>query len=487
MFILSLDQGTTSSRAIVFDQAGSPIAISQKEIRQYYPFPGWVEHDAEEIWQTQIEAAQQAMRMADAAGTDIAALGIANQRETTILWDRNTGKAVHPAIVWQDRRTSDRCFELKSQGIDALIEAKTGLIPDSYFSATKLEWLLKNITMGHRDLAFGTVDSYLIWRLTGGKVHVTDVTNASRTMLFDIHRMEWSKELLEVFGIPESILPRVVASSEIVGYTDPSLFGASIPIAGIAGDQQAALFGQACFHPGMVKCTYGTGCFLLMNTGSQALSSTNRLLTTVAASSNGANTYALEGSVFVAGAAVQWLRDEMGFIRHSSEAEEIARSVHDSAGVYVVPAFTGLGAPYWDSYARGAILGLSRGTGKAHIVRATLESIAYQCRDVLAAMTKDHGQAITEVRVDGGASSNDFLMQFQADLLGTPVVRPRFTETTALGSAYLAGLACGLWESTSQLEANWTIDRTFAPSITEARRQELIEGWNDAVSRVRSS
>jgi len=488
--ILALDQGTTSSRAIVFDRRGFPLAVSQKEIVQHYPEPGWVEHDPEEIWMTQLEAARQAILMAEATDK-ITAIGITNQRETTLLWNRETGKTVHRAIVWQDRRAADRCADLITSGHGPDITAQTGLIADSYFSATKLAWLLDNVPGARADaeagkLAFGTVDSFLIWRLTGGDVHVTDVTNASRTMLFDIHRMEWSADLLEMLRIPRAVLPQVVKSCEVVANTEPDVFGYPIPIAGIAGDQQAATFGQACFHPGMAKGTYGTGCFLLINTGSNARTSSNRLLTTIAASAGRKATYALEGSVFIAGAAVQWLRDEMGFIRYSSEVEEVARSIPDSGGVYVVPAFTGLGAPYWDSYARGAIFGLTRGTGRSHIVRATLESIAYQCRDVLDAMALDLGEPIKEVRVDGGASNNDFLMQFQADILGIPVVRPKFTETTGLGVAYLAGLATGFWDSVDEIESQWSVDRTFVPSMLETRRAELYAGWQDVVRRTRT-
>jgi glycerol kinase len=487
--ILALDQGTTSSRAIVFDRRGNPLAVSQKEITQHYPEPGWVEHDPHEIWSTQLEAARQAILMAGATGR-IDAIGITNQREMTLLWDRETGKPVHRAIVWQDRRTADRCTQLKSAGHEEAITAQTGLIADSYFSGTKLAWLLDNIPGVRADaeagrLAFGTIDSFLIWRLTGGRVHVTDFTNACRTMLFDIHRMDWSPDLLDLLRIPRSVLPTVVASSGVVGYTEPEVFGASIPISGIAGDQQAATFGQACFHPGMAKSTYGTGCFILMNTGLDPKVSTNRLLSTLAASSGRQTVYALEGSVFVAGAAVQWLRDEMGLIRYSSEVEEVAASIPDSGGIYVVPAFTGLGAPHWDSYARGAVFGLTRGTGRRHLVRATLESIAFQCRDVLDAMALDNGGPLREIRVDGGAANNDLLMQFQADILGIPVVRPKFTETTGLGAAYLAGLAVGFWESMNDIESQWCIDRTFVPVMADDRRRELYAGWQDAVSRTR--
>jgi len=489
-YVLALDQGTTSSRAILFDHRGHSCATSQKEITQYYPEPGWVEHDPEEIWESQLAAARQALQIVNANPCDVAAIGITNQRETTVLWNRETGRPLHRAIVWQDRRTADRCARLKEVGFEKTITAQTGLIADSYFSATKLEWLLDNVLGARMDaeagrLAFGTVDAYLLWRLTKGQVHATDVTNASRTMLFDIHRMDWSPELLTEFRIPREILPQVVESSRRVGECDAELLGAPIPIAGIAGDQHAATFGQACFHTGMAKSTYGTGCFLLMHTGDQARASTNRLLTTLAASAEGKAKYALEGSVFVAGAAVQWLRDELGLIRHASEIEEIAQSIPDSGGVYVVPAFTGLGAPYWDSYARGAILGISRGDGRAHIARATLESIAFQCRDVLEAMSRDHGSSLTEIRVDGGASANNFLMQFQADILGIPVVRPSCTETTALGAAYLAGLAVGFWESQEEIESLWAKDREFIPAMSADCRDSLYSGWKDAVQRVR--
>ena len=490
--ILALDQGTTTSRAIVFDQTGKPRSVSQKEITQSYPKSGWVEHDPAEIWATQTAAAKQAILMAGIDAKDVQAIGITNQRETTLVWNRETGNPIYPAIVWQDRRTADRCAELRGQGYEQAIAAQTGLILDSYFSATKLAWILENVPGARGEaengrLAFGTIDTYLTWRLTGGKVHATDVTNASRTMLFDIHRFEWSRELLDLFRIPDSLLPVVVPSSGIVGLTEPDLFGFSIPIASLVGDQQAATFGQACFHPGMAKSTYGTGCFLLANTGSRPVHSQHRLLTTLAASVGEQPTYALEGSVFVAGAAIQWLRDEMGLIRHSSEVEEIAKSIPDSGGVYVVPAFTGLGAPYWDSYARGAVFGLSRGTGRAQLVRATLESIAFQCRDVLDAMAQDLGEPLTEIRVDGGASNNDLLMQFQADILGLPVIRPKFTETTGLGAAYLAGLAVGFWASDQEIESQWSMDRRFAPAMSEARREELYAGWQDSVSRVRKT
>ena len=485
-WVLALDQGTTSSRAILFDREGNLGAVGQRELPQSYPRPGWVEHDPEVIWATQLAAAREAMRSGGVSADDIAAIGVTNQRETTLLWNRETGAPVHPAIVWQDRRTADRCASLPED----LIRSKTGLRADSYFSGTKLEWLLANVPGVRADaeagrLAFGTVDCFLVWRLTGGRVHATDATNASRTLLFDIHRSEWSEELLALFGVPRAVLPEVVPSSGVLGLCDPEWFGRAIPIAGIAGDQQAASFGQACFHEGMVKATYGTGCFLLAPTGGRATPSPNRLLTTIAASVEG-RSYALEGSVFVAGAAVQWLRDELGIISRSEEVEPLAASVPNSAGVHVVPAFVGLAAPYWDSGARGAILGLTRGAGRAHIARATLESIAFQCRDVVDAMARDRGAAFREIRVDGGAARNDLLMQMQADTLGIPVVRPRVTETTALGAAYLAGLAVGFWESASEIEALWSRDRTFEPVLSVDARECAYAGWQRAVARVRS-
>ncbi len=491
-FVLALDQGTTSSRAILFDSHGRPCSAAQREITQHYPQPGWVEHDPEEIWESQLAVAHQALARINAKPYEIAAMGITNQRETTILWNRETGQAVHNAIVWQDRRTAGRCEELAASGLGPTIQQTTGLVVDSYFSATKLEWLLDHIPDARAaaergQLAFGTVDSFLLWRLTGGCVHATDITNASRTMLFDIRSMDWSEDLLGLFHIPRALLPEVASSVGAAAETYKGIFGSSIPISGIAGDQQAATFGQACFHPGMAKSTYGTGCFLLVHTGVTPRPSANRLLTTPAAGSILEPEYALEGSVFVAGAAVQWLREELGIIRHAADVEELALSVEDAGGVYVVPAFTGLGAPYWDSSARGAILGLTRGAGKGHIARATLESIAYQCRDVLEAMARDCGSAMTEIRVDGGAASNDLLMQFQADICGIPVVRPVCTETTALGAAYLAGLAVGFWESREQIESLWTRDRTFEPSMSEDRRDALYRGWQDAVARVRTA
>jgi glycerol kinase len=450
-----------------------------------------VEHDPEEIWETQIEAAREAMARASATAADIAAIGIANQRETTILWDRRTGIPIHPAIVWQDRRTAERCEQLQAEGLEDVYAVRTGLLFDSYFSGTKIEWLLQNVRNAAKraaagELAFGTVDSYLLWRLTGGKVHATDVTNASRTLIFDIDRLSWSEKLMSFLDVPEEILPTVVPSSGIVGHTDPEIFGAAIPIAGMAGDQQAALYGQAGFRAGMAKSTYGTGCFLLRHIGQQSIVSENRILTTPTACPNIETPgYAFEGSVFVAGAAIQWLRDELGIIANAQEAEKLALSVPDNEGVYMVPAFTGLGAPYWDPHARGAILGLTRGVGKAHIARAALESIAYQCRDVLDVMNNECDVPLRELRVDGGASQNDFLMQFQADILGIPVVRPKVTETTALGAAYLAGLAVGFWESEAELETLWKADQVFEPQMDEIDRDLLYDGWQDAVGQIR--
>jgi glycerol kinase len=485
-YILALDQGTTSSRAFAFDQDSNIVASSQQELRQFYPRPGWVEHDPELIWSDQLRAAKEVV---DQLGAEnIAAIGITNQRETTLVWDKATGDPIHPAIVWQDRRTAEHCDRLRQAGLEELIAQRTGLVIDSYFSATKVAWLLDNIPGARKkaekgELAFGTVDSFLAWRLTAGKVHVTDVTNASRTMLFDINRMAWDDELLALLEIPRKLLPEVIPSSGFIGET--SLFGRSIPIFGMAGDQQAATFGQCCLSEGMAKSTYGTGCFLLMNVGQQPQPSRNRLLSTVAWQLSGhPPEYALEGSVFVAGAAVQWLRDEMGLIGSAGETAEIANSISGTDGVYLVPAFTGLGAPYWDSYARGTLVGLTRGSGRAQVVRATLESIAYQCRDVLEAMTKDCGTVLNEVRVDGGAAANNFLMQFQADILGTPVVRPKVTETTALGAAYLAGLGCGFW-SAQDLEGQWQINRRFEPSMAASERESLYQGWTKAVARAR--
>jgi len=468
--ILALDQGTTSSRAIVFNERGSIEAVAQRELTQIYPQPGWVEHDPREIARTQLETAAEAV--AKVPGVEIVGIGITNQRETTILWDRATGEPVGNAVVWQDRRTAPLCDELRARGLEPLFRERTGLVLDPYFSATKIRWLLDHAGVDPERLAFGTVDSWLVWQLTGGRVHVTDVTNASRTLLFDIRRKQWDDELLRIFNIPRSILPRVVSSSEVVGETDDG-----VPIAGIAGDQQAALFGQRCVRAGMAKNTYGTGCFIVMNTGERCVTSEHGLLATVAASS-----YALEGSVFIAGAAVQWLRDALGIIRSADEVEALAATVPDSGGVVFVPAFTGLGAPHWDPYARGAISGLTRGTTAAHIARAALEAIALQSAEVVEAMRGDSGLAMTELRADGAASRNDLLMQIQADVAGVRVVRPRITETTALGAAYLAGLAVGFWRDEAEIDAQWQADRVFEPRAGNALR----ERWDEAVARVKT-
>jgi glycerol kinase len=479
--ILALDQGTTSSRAIVFDHSGSVVASAQKEFRQIFPKPGWVEHDAREIWATQLDTATDVLSQAGLTAADIAAIGITNQRETTIVWDRDTGEPVHHAIVWQDRRTAAECDRLKARGLAPLIKRKTGLVVDSYFSATKLAWILRKRKTGK--LAFGTVDTWLVWNLTGGRVHVTDPSNASRTMLFNLRTGDWDDELLKLFGVPRSVLPEVRSSSEVYGKT--TLLGGSIPIAGIAGDQQAALFGQACTQPGMVKNTYGTGCFMLMNTGTKPMTSKNNLLTTVAWRIGKRTEYALEGSIFIAGAVVQWLRDGLGIIDSSSEVEALAAQVTDPQGVYLVPAFAGLGAPHWDQYARGLIAGVTRGTTAAHIARAALEGIAFQVADVLRAMEADAKIKLKELRVDGGASANNLLMQFQSNLLGVPVVRPKVTETTALGAAYLAGLAVGYWKDQKQIAAQWQVDRRFTPAMKPARRQQLEKAWRKALERAK--
>src|SRR5881227_2582870 len=478
--ILALDQGTTSSRAMVFDHSGSVVALAQKEFRQIFPQPGWVEHDATEIWATQLHTAQEAIGTARLTAADIAAIGITNQRETTVVWDRETGVPIHHAIVWQDRRTAAACDRLKARGLGALIKRKTGLVLDAYFSGTKLEWLLRNVPGARAKaragkLAFGTVDSWLVWNLTGGRVHVTDPSNASRTMLYDLRSGDWDDELLRLFGVPRSVLPAVGSSSEVYGET--TLFGGAIPIAGIAGDQQAALFGQACTTPGMVKNTYGTGCFMLMNTGTKPIASRNNLLTTVAWRIGDRTEYALEGSIFIAGAVVQWLRDGLEFFRSASEIEALAASVNDTGGVYLVPAFAGLGAPHWDQYARGTIVGLTRGSTKAHIARAALEGIVLQVMDVLKAMEADSGIKLKELRVDGGASANDLLMQLQADLMKVPVVRPKVAETTALGAAYLAGLAVGFWKNQADIARQWQVDKRFKPSMTAATRNRIAKGW----------
>ena len=485
-YILSFDQGTTSSRAIVFDHTGAIISVAQKEFKQIFPQPGWVEHDANEIWSTQLGVAAEAVTKAGLTIQQIAAIGITNQRETTVVWDKHTGMPIFHAIVWQDRRTAAYCDELKAAGHAQMIQSKTGLIIDAYFSATKLKWILDHVEGARAkaekgELCFGTIDSWLVWKLTNGQVHVTDVSNASRTMLFNIHSLTWDKELLQLFNIPASILPQVKSSSEVYGHTQNILTAHNIPIAGIACDQQAALFGQLCTQPGMVKNTYGTGCFMLMNTGEKAVRSQNHLLTTIAWSINGITQYALEGSVFIAGAVVQWLRDGLKIIRSSKEVETLAATVKDSDGVYVVPAFAGLGAPYWNQHARGTITGITRGTTGGHIARASLDSIAYQTMDVLKAMEADAGITIKELRVDGGATANNLLMQFQSDVLNAKVVRPIVTETTALGAAYLAGLAVGYWKNVEDIQQQWQMDRTFTPQISEDQRQQLSKGWKRAV------
>ena len=488
-YIMALDAGTTSNRCILFDQEGRVRAAAQKEFPQIFPRPGWVEHDAREIWATQLGVAVEAMGKIGATAADIAAIGITNQRETTVVWDRATGEPVYNAIVWQCRRTSAYCDELKARGYAEAIRRKTGLVVDAYFSGPKIRWILDNVPGARRraeagELLFGTVETWLIWLLTGGRVHVTDYSNASRTMLFNINTLDWDEELLDLMDIPRSMLPTPVPSSQVYGETDPGFFGRSIPIAGAAGDQQAALFGQACFTPGQAKNTYGTGCFLLMNTGDKPVFSSSGLVTTVAWGLGSRVSYALEGSIFVAGAAIQWLRDEMRLIDSAADSEYHAGKVADTAGCYVVPAFTGLGAPYWDQYARGAIVGLTRGVNKNHIIRATLESIAYQVSDVLEAMRADSGIALTSLKVDGGASSNNVLMQLQADILQVTVHRPVCVETTALGAAYLAGLAVGYWSSQEEIARNWAVDRTFLPAITTQERDKKLQGWKRAVIRA---
>jgi len=504
-YILALDQGTTSSRAMLFDHAGQVVGVRQREFPQIYPQPGWVEHDPETIWETQRGVTTDVLAAAGVTAANIAAIGITNQRETTVVWDRKTGQPIANAIVWQDRRTAGYCDALKAAGWEDHVRAKTGLVIDAYFSGTKVRWLLENIPGARAkaergDLAFGTIDTFLIWRLTGGSRHVTDVTNASRTLLFNIHTGEWDDDLLAELAIPRAMLPEVLPSSGPFGETDASLFGRPIPITGVAGDQQAATFGQACYTPGMVKNTYGTGCFMLMNTGAEAKESKNGLLTTVAwgmgrTQDSGLRTkpddpplvltYALEGAIFVTGAAVQWLRDGLRIIERAAETDALAASVPDTGGVYLVPAFAGLGAPYWDPYARGTIVGLTRGSGRPEIVRATLEAVAYQTRDVLDLMRRESGIAVKQLRVDGGMVQNTFLMQFQADILGVPVQRPQVTETTALGAAYLAGLAVGYWRDQDEIAANWAVDRTFAPRMGDDERESLYVGWRRAVERAR--
>lgn len=479
-YILALDQGTTSSRSMLFDKQGNIISVAQKEFKQFFPQPGWVEHDANEIWSTQFGTMAEAVAKAHITMQNVAAIGITNQRETTVVWDRTTGQPVYHAIVWQDRRTASYCDELKVAGHAATIQQKTGLIIDAYFSATKLKWILDNVEGARTkakkgELAFGTIDTWLTWKLTDGQVHVTDVSNASRTMLFNIHSLQWDEDLLKLFDIPASVLPEVKPSSNVYGKTN------GVPIAGMAGDQQAALFGQMCTQPGMVKNTYGTGCFMLMNTGEKAIASKNNLLTTIAWQVNGKTEYALEGSVFIAGAVVQWLRDELKIIRTSAEVEKLAGQVNDTDGVYIVPAFAGLGAPHWNQHARGSIFGLTRGSSNAHIARAALDSIAYQTYDVLKAMEADSGIHIKELRVDGGATVNNQLMQFQSDILNCKVIRPKITETTALGAAYLAGLAVGYWKNVEDIQQQWQVDKSFAASMSDDKRNELVNGWQRAV------
>ena len=494
-YILSLDQGTTSSRAILFDQAGQVKGMAQREFRQSFPCPGWVEHDAREIWTTQLAVARDVLAQHGVRAADLAAIGVTNQRETTVLWDRATGDPLAPAIVWQDRRTTDTCARLQAQGAARSIQRKTGLVLDAYFSGTKLQWLLDHVPGAraraqHGELAFGTIDSWLIWNLTGGRHHVTDASNASRTLLFNLHTLQWDASLLRQFDVPASVLPRVVPSSGAFGETDAQWLGAPVPIAGIAGDQQAATFGQTCLSPGLAKNTYGTGCFMLMNTGVNAVASRNRLLTTVAwqgpAGDRTQTAYALEGSVFMAGATIQWLRDGLGIIGSAAEVESLAGQVADTGDVALVPAFAGLGAPYWDGHARAALLGMTRGTTRAHIARAALEAIALQTADVLAAMNRDSGIALRELRVDGGASRNNLLMQMQADVLGVPVVRPQVTETTALGVAYLAGLAVGFWSGPDELASHWVVDRRYDPAGGESDRRARHARWQEAVARSRN-
>lgn len=487
-YVLALDQGTTSSRAILFDKKGAIAGVSQKEFTQYFPKAGWVEHDPMEIWNSQLEVAQNVLKENKVTAKDIAAIGITNQRETTLVWDRNTGKPVYNAIVWQDRRTASICDKLKKDGLEKDIRNRTGLVVDAYFSGTKIKWILDNVKGARKraeagELAFGTIDSWLIWNLTKGAEHVTDYSNASRTLIYNINELKWDIKLLKAIDVPESVLPEVKDSSTVYGKADASLLGGEIPIAGIAGDQQAALFGQACFEPGMAKNTYGTGCFMLMNTGEKPVKSKQGLLTTIAWGLDGKVEYALEGSVFIAGAAIQWLRDGLKMIDSAPDSEYYAGKVEDTDGVYVVPAFAGLGAPYWDMYARGAMFGLTRGTSKEHIIRATLDSLAYQTKDVLDAMQKDSKIRLNALRVDGGACANNLLMQFQSDILGTDVQRPEVIETTALGAAYLAGIAVGFYKK-GQISQNWMVDRSFEPSMTPATRKKLYSGWQKAVERT---
>ena len=485
-YVMALDQGTTSSRCILFDKQGNICSMAQREFKQIYPKPGYVEHNPMEIWSSQLGVAIEAMAMVNAKPEDIAGIGITNQRETTVVWDKTTGTPIYNAIVWQCRRTADKIDQLKKDGMENTVKEKTGLVPDAYFSATKIVWILENVEGAKEkaekgELLFGTVDTWLIWNLTKGKVHVTDYTNASRTMLYDIHNLKWDEELLNYFGIPSSMLPTVKPSSYVYGYTDPLVLGGEIPIAGAAGDQQAALFGQCCFEEGDVKNTYGTGCFLLMNTGEKPIASKNGLVTTIAATREGKINYALEGSVFVAGASIQWLRDGMRMFKEAKQSEEYALSAVDTTGVYVVPAFAGLGAPYWNQYARGSVFGITRGCQKEHFIRATLESIAYQTYDVIKAMEEDAGVKLTNLKVDGGASANNFLMQFQSDILDANVDRPNCIETTALGAAYLAGLATGYFKDEEEIKRNWQLGKTFEPNVEDEKRRELLKGWKKAV------
>ncbi|MFA5848396.1 MAG: glycerol kinase GlpK [Bacteroidales bacterium] len=490
-YVLTLDEGTTSARAILFNKKGQIVASSQKEFRQIYPRPGWIEHDPAEIWNSQIDSARQVMEEASKYSASVACIGITNQRETTVVWDRLTGEPIYNAIVWQDRRTSEYCDELKSGKWAEIIKFRTGLVIDSYFSATKLRWILNNVEGAMErakagELAFGTIDSWLVWKLTNGKKHITDVSNASRTMIFNIRTLEWDNELLELFGIPKEVLPEVKSSSEIYGYTAKELFDVAIPISGIAGDQQAATFGQMCFEKGTVKNTYGTGCFMLCNTGEEIVSSNNNMLTTIGWQINGETTYAVEGSIFTGGSVVQWLRDELGIIKSSSEVEELAGRVPDNGGVYLVPAHTGLGAPHWDQYARGTIIGLTRGSNAANIARAALEGIAFQTYDVLQAMQEDLGSPIKELRVDGGAAVNNLLMQFQADILGIPVYRSAISETTALGAAYLAGLATGFWKDIDEIREQKAVNKSFSRKLDIQSVERLLKGWTKALSRAKS-
>jgi glycerol kinase len=489
-FVLALDQGTTSSRAIVFDRAGAICAAAQREFQQYFPQPGWVEHDPEEIWSSQLAVAREALSRARIDAGQLAAVGIANQRETTIVWERASGRAICPAIVWQDRRTAPLCDQLRAAGHEPSVQRRTGLLFDPYFSATKLAWILENVAGAREraqrgELAFGTVDSWLVWKLTGARAHLTDATNASRTGLYNIHSLAWDDELLRLYGVPHAMLPRVVASSGMLAKADPAWFGGAVPIAGIAGDQQAALFGQRCSTPGLVKNTYGTGCFILMHTGEHPIESRHRLLTTIALHTAAGTQFALEGGVFVGGAVVQWLRDGLGVVESSAQVEALARSVPDNGGVYLVPALAGLGAPHWDPYARGAVFGLTRGATRGHLARAALESIAFQSADLLDAMAADASIAIRELRVDGGAAANDLLLQFQADLIGVPVIRPQITETTALGAAYLAGLGVGLWPDAGALDAQWREQRRFEPTMPRDQARGLMAQWRRAVERVK--